>query len=58
MEWLAEVEAKRAEEAPPPALMPSLDGPPHDLPRLIEVLDHHEAEYSIVGGAAHLCLWR
>ncbi len=32
--------------------MPSLDGPPHDLPRLIEVLDHYEVEYLIVGGAA------
>jgi len=32
--------------------MPELDGPPHDLPRLIEVLDRHEVEYLIVGGAA------
>jgi predicted nucleotidyltransferase len=32
--------------------MPSLDGPPHDLPRLIEVLERHEVEYLIVGGAA------
>ena len=32
--------------------MPSLDGPPHDLPRLIEVLDRYEVEYLIVGGAA------
>jgi hypothetical protein len=28
------------------------DGPPHDLPRLIEVLDRYEVEYLIVGGAA------
>jgi predicted nucleotidyltransferase len=32
--------------------MPELDGPPHDLPRLIEVLDRYEVEYLIVGGAA------
>ena len=32
--------------------MPSFDGPPHDLPRLIEVLDRYEVEYLIVGGAA------
>ena len=32
--------------------MPSLDGPPHDLPRLIKVLDRWEVEYLIVGGAA------
>ena len=32
--------------------MPALDGPPHDLPRLIDVLDRHEVEYLIVGGAA------
>jgi hypothetical protein len=32
--------------------MPQLDGPPHDLPRLIEVLDRYEVEYLIVGGAA------
>jgi hypothetical protein len=30
--------------------MPELDGPPRDLPRLIEVLDRYEVE--IVGGAA------
>jgi hypothetical protein len=28
------------------------DGPPHDLQRLIEVLDCHEVEYVVVGGAA------
>lgn len=28
------------------------DSPSHDLPRLIEVLDRHEVEYLIVGGAA------
>ena len=32
--------------------MPELDGPPHDLPRLIEVLDRYEVQYLIVGGAA------
>jgi hypothetical protein len=32
--------------------MPELDGPPHDLPRLIDVLDRYEVEYLIVGGAA------
>ncbi len=32
--------------------MAELDGPPHDLPRLIEVLDRHGVEYLIVGGAA------
>ena len=32
--------------------MPQPDGPPHDLPRLIEVLDRYEVEYLIVGGAA------
>lgn len=32
--------------------MPGLDGPPLDLPRLIEVLDRHAVEYLIVGGAA------
>jgi hypothetical protein len=32
--------------------MPELDGPPHDLPCLIEVLDRYEVEYLIVGGAA------
>lgn len=32
--------------------MPDPDGPPADLPRLIEVLDRHEVEYLIVGGAA------
>jgi hypothetical protein len=31
--------------------MPNLDGPAHDLPRLIEVLDRHKGEYLIVGGA-------
>jgi len=34
--------------------MAELDGPPHDLPRLIEVLDRHGVEYLIVGGAAAL----
>lgn len=28
------------------------DGPPHDLRRLIEVLDRHGVEYLLVGGAA------
>lgn len=28
------------------------DSPSHNLPRLIEVLDRHEVEYLIVGGAA------
>ncbi len=32
--------------------MPGPDGPPHDLPRLIEVLNRHEVQYLIVGGAA------
>ncbi|MGD0085009.1 MAG: hypothetical protein ABSD78_17695 [Acidimicrobiales bacterium] len=32
--------------------MPDPDGPPYDLPRLIEVLDRHQVEYLIVGGAA------
>ena len=32
--------------------MTTPDGPPHDLPRLIEVLDRHEVEYLVVGGAA------
>ena len=32
--------------------MPRLDGPPHDFPRSIEVLDRYEVEYLIVGGAA------
>ena len=32
--------------------MPAPDGPPHDLPRLIKMLDHHQVEYLIVGGAA------
>ena len=32
--------------------MPEPDGPPHDLPRLIEVLDRHGVEYLVVGGAA------
>jgi hypothetical protein len=32
--------------------MPSPDGPPHDLGRLIEVLDRHGVEYLIVGGVA------
>lgn len=32
--------------------MPAPDGPPHDLPHLIEVLNRHEVEYLIVGGAA------
>jgi hypothetical protein len=33
-------------------LMPESDRPPYDLPRLIEVLDRHQVEYLIVGGAA------
>ena len=32
--------------------MPGADGPPHDLPRLIEVLNRHQVQYLIVGGAA------
>jgi hypothetical protein len=32
--------------------MPENDGPPHDLSRLIEVLDRYMVEYLIVGGAA------
>lgn len=32
--------------------MPEPDGPPHDLGRLIEVLDRHGVEYLIVGGVA------
>jgi hypothetical protein len=32
--------------------MAEIDGPPHDLSRLIEVLDRHRVEYLIVGGAA------
>jgi len=32
--------------------MPAPDGPPHDLPRLIKVLAHHQVECLIVGGAA------
>jgi hypothetical protein len=32
--------------------MPSIDGPPHDLRRLIEVLDRHGVEYLMVGGVA------
>jgi hypothetical protein len=43
---------RSAPTRPLPALMPELDGPPHDLPRLIDVLDRYEVEYLIVGGAA------
>jgi hypothetical protein len=32
--------------------MSELDGPPHDLPRLIEVLDRYEVEY-LIGAAAY-----
>jgi hypothetical protein len=32
--------------------MPRPDGPPHDLARLIEVLDQHGVEYLACGGAA------
>jgi hypothetical protein len=32
--------------------MTGADGPPHDLPRLIEALDRHHVDYLIVGGAA------
>ena len=32
--------------------MATADEPPHDLRRLIEVLDHYAVEYLIVGGAA------
>ncbi|HEY1651299.1 MAG TPA: hypothetical protein VGG09_05405 [Acidimicrobiales bacterium] len=32
--------------------MSKADGPPYDLPRLIEVLNRYEIEYLIVGGAA------
>jgi len=38
----------------PSAPMPGLDGPPHDLRRLIEVLDRHDVEYLLVGGVAAL----
>jgi predicted nucleotidyltransferase len=31
---------------------PDPDGLPHDLPRLIEVLDRHRVDYLVVGGAA------
>ena len=34
-----------------------LEDPPHDLPRLIEVLDRYEVDYLIVGGGAALP-WR
>jgi hypothetical protein len=36
----------------PRPLMTHPDGPPHDLPRLIEVLDRHGVEFLVVGGAA------
>lgn len=32
--------------------MPTPDGPPHDLARLIEVLNQHGVEYLVCGGAA------
>jgi hypothetical protein len=32
--------------------MARTEGPAHDLPRLIQVLDRHEVEYLVVGGAA------
>jgi hypothetical protein len=32
--------------------MPALDGPPHDLVRLLTTLNHHGVEYVLVGGAA------
>ncbi|HVX22719.1 MAG TPA: hypothetical protein VHB02_15325 [Acidimicrobiales bacterium] len=32
--------------------MPGLDGPPHDLPRLIDALNRHGVEYLVCGGAA------
>lgn len=32
--------------------MPSLDGPSHDLQRIVEVLDRHAVQYLVVGGAA------
>lgn len=32
--------------------MPEGNGPPHDLPRLIEALDRHGVEYLVCGGAA------
>jgi predicted nucleotidyltransferase len=32
--------------------VPDQDGPPHDLGRLIEVLDRHGVEYLMVGGVA------
>jgi len=33
-------------------LAPDSAGPPHDLARLIEILDRHGVEYLLVGGAA------
>lgn len=38
--------------APPPE--PGGDGPPLDLPRIVEALDRHQVEYLVVGGAAAL----
>ena len=32
--------------------MPTPDDPPHDLGRLIEVLDRYKVEYLMVGGVA------
>lgn len=32
--------------------MPAVDGPGHDLPRLVEAFDRHGVEYLVVGGAA------
>ena len=32
--------------------MAAPDGPPHDLGRLIEILDRHDVEYLMVGGVA------
>ena len=38
--------------SPPATLMPILEGPPHDLGRLIEVLNRHGVEYLRVSGTA------
>jgi hypothetical protein len=51
LEWLAEVEAKRAEEAgtSPDA---AADGPLHDVARIVEALERHGVEYLLIGGVA------
>ena len=47
--WLR---SRRSAQRKPPPRVPTPDGPPHDLGRLIEVLDRHEVEYLMVGGVA------